>query len=123
VASVGDEIAGCAFAFLWNGAQDMVEGRFKQTAFPKDRLVALAKDALEVVMSSLRQIEANRRNARLSTDPVTDAGKEKSRRNALRHGLTAETVIHALEDKEDYTALNWRHHACPKAAKASCRLT
>ena len=55
-------------------------------------------------MSSLRQIEANRRNARLSTGPVTEEGKEKSRRNALRHGLTAETVIHALEDAEDYAA-------------------
>jgi hypothetical protein len=55
-------------------------------------------------MSSLRQIEANRRNARLSTGPVTEAGKEKSRRNALRHGLTAETVIHALEDAADYAA-------------------
>ena len=55
-------------------------------------------------MSSLRQIEANRRNARLSTGPVTDKGKEKSRRNALRHGLTAETVIHAIEDADDYAA-------------------
>jgi hypothetical protein len=55
-------------------------------------------------MSSLRQIEANRRNARLSTGPVTEEGKKKSRRNALRHGLTAETVIHALEDAEDYVA-------------------
>src|SRR5579862_4290474 len=55
-------------------------------------------------MSSLRQIEANRRNARLSTGPVTEEGKERSRRNALRHGLTAETVIHALEDAEDYAA-------------------
>lgn len=55
-------------------------------------------------MSSLRQIEANRRNARLSTGPVTEQGKEKSRRNALRHGLTAETVIHALEDADDYAA-------------------
>ena len=53
-------------------------------------------------MSSLRQIEANRRNARLSTGPVTQEGKDKSRRNALRHGLTAETVIPALEDAEDY---------------------
>jgi hypothetical protein len=53
---------------------------------------------------SLRQIEANRRNARLSTGPVTEEGKKKSRRNALRHGLTAETVIEALEDAEDYAA-------------------
>jgi hypothetical protein len=55
-------------------------------------------------MSSLRQIEANRRNARLSTGPVTDEGKRRSRENAVRHGLTAETVITTLEDAEDYAA-------------------
>ena len=55
-------------------------------------------------MSSFRQIEANRRNARLSTGPVTEDGKRQSRQNALRHGLTAETVIDALEDAEDYAA-------------------
>lgn len=55
-------------------------------------------------MSSFRQIEANRRNARLSTGPISEEGKRKSRRNALRHGLTAETVIDALEDAEDYAA-------------------
>src|ERR1700757_504123 len=53
-------------------------------------------------MTSFRQIEANRRNARLSTGPVTEDGKKKSRQNAVRHGLTAETVIDALEDAEDY---------------------
>jgi hypothetical protein len=55
-------------------------------------------------MSSFRQIEANRRNARLSTGPVTEEGKKRSRQNGLRHGLTAETVIDALEDAEDYAA-------------------
>jgi hypothetical protein len=55
-------------------------------------------------MSSFRQIEANRRNARLSTGPTTEEGKSRSRRNAVRHGLTAETVINALEDAEDYAA-------------------
>ena len=55
-------------------------------------------------MSSFRQIEANRRNARLSTGPSTEEGKRRSRRNALRHGLTAETVIDALEDAQDYAA-------------------
>src|SRR6516164_94633 len=55
-------------------------------------------------MTSFRKIEANRRNARLSTCPVTEEGKRKSRHNALRHGLTAETVIDPLEDAEDYAA-------------------
>ena len=55
-------------------------------------------------MTSFRQIEANRRNARKSTGPTTDEGKQRSRCNAVRHGLTAETVIGALEDAEDYRA-------------------
>jgi hypothetical protein len=55
-------------------------------------------------MSSYRQIEANRRNALKSTGPKTDAGKQVSRCNAVRHGLTTETVLSALEDAEDYKA-------------------
>ena len=55
-------------------------------------------------MTSYRQIEGNRRNALRSTGPRTVAGKKVSRRNALRHGLTAETVIGVLEDVEDYRA-------------------
>jgi hypothetical protein len=53
-------------------------------------------------MTSLKQIEANRRNALKSTGPRSEDGKQRSSRNALRHGLTAETVIEPLEDPEDY---------------------
>src|ERR1700732_4561178 len=55
-------------------------------------------------MTSMRQIEANRRNALRSTGPKTHEGKQRSRRNAVRHGLTAETVVVSLEDIEDYRA-------------------
>jgi hypothetical protein len=55
-------------------------------------------------MTSLRQLEANRDNAQRSTGPRTNEGKRVSRRNALRHGLAAETVIEILEDPEDYKA-------------------
>jgi hypothetical protein len=55
-------------------------------------------------MTSFKQIEANRRSARKSTGPITEEGKQRSRCNAIRHGLTAETVIGALEGAKDYPA-------------------
>jgi hypothetical protein len=56
-------------------------------------------------MASQRQFAANRRNAARSTGPRTEVGKLRSRQNACRHGLTAETVIPSLEDVGDYQAL------------------
>jgi hypothetical protein len=56
------------------------------------------------LMTSFKQFEANRRNSLKSTGPKTEAGKQASRCNAVRHGLTAETVIGALEDAQDYRA-------------------
>jgi hypothetical protein len=38
-------------------------------------------------MTSDRKIAANRNNAKKSTGPRSNAGREASRRNALRHGL------------------------------------
>lgn len=53
-------------------------------------------------MASDKQVSANRQNAAKSTGPVTQNGKLQSRRNALRHGLTAATVVPAIEDTEEF---------------------
>jgi hypothetical protein len=37
-----------------------------------------------------------------STGPTSEHGKRRSRRNAIRHGLCAETVIEVVEDVDDY---------------------
>jgi hypothetical protein len=55
-------------------------------------------------MASNKQLAANRRNARHSTGPRTKIGKARSCQNATKHGLTAETVIYALEDPTEYQA-------------------
>jgi hypothetical protein len=46
----------------------------------------------------------NRANAQHSTGPRTEAGKQRSKLNALRHGLTAETVVLPNESEEEYQA-------------------
>ncbi len=43
--------------------------------------------------ASEAQILANRRNAALSTGPKTAEGKERSRANALKHGLTGDGIV------------------------------
>jgi hypothetical protein len=50
-------------------------------------------------MASERQIAANRRNAKKSSGPRTADGKARTRRNALRHGLSiASSVIPAFHE-------------------------
>src|SRR4029078_9592730 len=58
----------------------------------------------QLPMTSLKKIEANRRNALRSRGPRSENGKQRASQNAVRHGLTAETVIEPLEDPEDYQA-------------------
>jgi hypothetical protein len=43
-------------------------------------------------LTSQKQIEANRRNARRSTGPRSNLGKTRSSRNAYRHGLSLPTL-------------------------------
>ena len=46
-------------------------------------------------MASEKQLRANRENAKQSTGPKTAAGRLKSSRNALRHGLSLPLIMDA----------------------------
>jgi hypothetical protein len=52
--------------------------------------------------TSQKKVEANRRNAQLSTGPTSAEGKETSSRNASKHGLLVKDVVITTRDnKED----------------------
>ena len=53
-------------------------------------------------MASDKQLAANRANAKLSTGPTTEAGKKRSRRNALKHGLLSTTLLLPTETLADF---------------------
>src|SRR6202162_2836468 len=46
--------------------------------------------------------EINRANSQHSTGPTTEAGKQRSSLNSLRHGLTSRIVVMPTEDLEAY---------------------
>jgi hypothetical protein len=52
-------------------------------------------------MATLRQIQANRRNALRSTGPKTPQGKAVVRLNALTHGMCAADAVLPGEDEQD----------------------
>src|SRR5689334_7500861 len=64
-------------------------------------------------MASEKQIEANRRNAQLSTGPVTVEGKATVSRNAVKHGLRSGAVLYAeteeiLQNIREGLAAEWQ---------------
>ena len=56
-------------------------------------------------MATQSQIEANRNNAKQSTGPRTNQGKQRSSQNALKHGLRAEQSVIPGENAADYDNL------------------
>jgi hypothetical protein len=56
-------------------------------------------------MTTEKQIQANRENAKKSTGPRTQRGKAHSRFNSRKHGLTAKTLIIVGECADDFEAL------------------
>src|SRR6266404_964916 len=56
-------------------------------------------------MATLKQFEANRRNAQKSTGPKSPEGKAAVSMNSLRHGLRARTVVLPGENREEFNQL------------------
>jgi hypothetical protein len=56
-------------------------------------------------MATEKQIEANRRNARRSTGPKSQQGKETVSRNAVKHGIYANNVLVLPEEESEYRRL------------------
>jgi hypothetical protein len=70
-------------------------------------------------MATLRQIDANRRNARKSTGPASLAGKAASSLNALKTGIHANSAVLPSEDPAAHDALVAQYYArlqpaCPE---------
>ncbi|MDA9454357.1 hypothetical protein ABIF61_003047 [Bradyrhizobium japonicum] len=74
-------------------------------------------------MASIRQIEANRSNAKRSTGPKTAPGKARSSQNALRHGLARSAIGDAAEIENLAVAIarGLGHPVTPDAAMALAR--
>jgi len=56
-------------------------------------------------MATLKQIQANRRNALKSTGPKTPEGKAAVALNSLRHGLRARAAVLPGQDREEFQRL------------------
>ena len=56
-------------------------------------------------MSSDKKVEANRENAKHSTGPKTEAGKNVSRFNAIKHGFYAQEIIVQDEERAEFDEL------------------
>ncbi len=69
-------------------------------------------------MTSPAKMAANAENAKKSTGPRTEAGKNRARMNAVKHGLTARVVLLSSEKHEDYKerAEGWFHTLRPRDA-------
>ena len=58
-----------------------------------------------MIQLSEKRLRANRANAARSTGPVTEAGKQRSSLNAMRHGLLAKQILVGKESPENFEAL------------------
>src|SRR5438105_8595968 len=68
----------------------------------RERPTAPTSSCKDILMSSPAQAAASAANALLSTGPRTDAGKARSSRNAVKHGLTSKQLVIAPGEEEEF---------------------
>lgn len=61
-------------------------------------------------MATAKQIAANRKNASLSTGPVTESGKAIVAKNAVRHGILSREVL--LRGEDEATLNDFARRVC-----------
>ena len=71
-------------------------------------------------LTAAQRAKKNKENAAKSTGPKSDAGKAKSRLNAVKHGLRAEVVALPFEDAEAVAAREqtWNDYYQPQSPAA-----
>jgi len=69
-------------------------------------------------MASQSKSDAARENGKKSRGPVTNQGKQNSSRNALKHGLTAESAVLPGESEQDFAELLQSHQDTYRPANA-----
>jgi hypothetical protein len=72
-------------------------------------------------MATIKQIDANRRNAQHSTGPRTEEGKQAASLNALKTGIYAESEVIPGERPEAFAALAAEYHAHHRPATPEAR--
>src|SRR6202049_356884 len=56
----------------------------------------------DTINRAIHRAAVNKVTAQKSTGPRTEAGKQRSKLNALRHGLTGQTIVLPTEDQSAY---------------------
>ncbi len=77
------------------------------TSWPRSNEMSIKESENKEILQkrlSDRQLRANRTNAQKSTGPRTAEGKQRSRLNGLRHGLTGQVSIMTDENRAAHDA-------------------